>query len=85
MNQQWVEDVYNGLSALQGYGPVMFVQNAQEQELPGDDPKHEPPADIPPPLPQEVPAPQPSGPDIAPYDTPPPADPGLPAPEAGSY
>lgn len=38
--------------------------------------------DIPPPLPQEVPAPQPSEPDITPYDPPPAVDPGLPAPEA---
>jgi hypothetical protein len=40
------------------------------------------PPEIKPPLPNEVPAPQPSIPDIAPFQTPPPADPGLPQPQA---
>jgi len=49
----------------------------------GDEDKTNPnPPEIRPPLPNEVPGPQPSGPDITPFQAPPPADPGFPQPEA---
>ncbi len=49
----------------------------------GDDSPHEGnPPEIKPPLPNEVPAPQPSQPEIVPVEAPPPMDPGLPSPVA---
>ena len=79
MSDLWLENLCNGLSALQG-GPV-FNLHAMMESAPGRE-DGEPEPDIKPPLPNEVPAPQPSQPDVEPYEPPPPADPGLPAPEA---
>jgi hypothetical protein len=80
MSDQWLENLCNGLSALQA-GPVYNLHGIMEDG--GDGGDHDTPQpDIKPPLPNEIPAPQPSQPDVVPYRAPPPADPGLPAPEA---
>ncbi len=81
MSNLWLENLCNGLSALQG-GPVFDMHELAAAEFNGGGDDDEPGPDIKPPLPNEVPAPQPSQPDVQPYDPPPPADPGLPAPEA---
>jgi hypothetical protein len=88
MSDLWLGNLCNGLSALQG-GPVFNLHELTEADMaaPGrhdDDGQSgdEPQPDIKPPLPNEVPAPQPSQPDVEPYQTPPPADPGLPQPTA---
>ena len=87
-NQEWLEGLCNGLSAMQGGTSLHMHDLSAGGEIGGtgqagggdkDSPDE---ADIPPPLPQEVPAPQPSGPDIVPYESPPAVEPGLPAPEA---
>jgi len=94
VNSLWIENVCNGLSALQGFGAVMHMHELNDADLEAgeqsgkeDDPhKHNdtppsPEVEPSPPMP-EVPSPQPTGPDIAPFQTPPPADPGMPQPEA---
>jgi hypothetical protein len=42
----------------------------------------EPSPEIKPPVPNEIPSPQATQPEIEPYQAPPPADPGMPQPEA---
>jgi hypothetical protein len=85
MSDLWLENMCNGLSALQG-GPAFNLHAMMEGRTDYGDGREdggdEPGPDIKPPLPNEVPAPQPSQPDVEPYEAPPPADPGLPAPEA---
>jgi hypothetical protein len=78
MSDLWLENLCNGLSALQG-GPI-FNLHAMMDGREGEEDAPNP--EIKPPLPNEVPAPQPSQPEVEPHEAPPPADPGLPAPEA---
>jgi hypothetical protein len=93
MSDLWLGNLCNGLSALQG-GPVFLLHELTDADLSapagtsgGDDDDNgknddEPQPDIKPPLPDEVPAPQPSSPEVEPYQTPPPADPQMPQPKA---
>jgi len=82
----------NGLSALQDWS-ILLSHELTDADLdaPLDAPgRHyddgnsgdEPQPDIKPPLPNEVPAPQPSSPEVEPYQAPPPADPATPQPQA---
>lgn len=92
MSDPWLGNLCNGLSARQG-GPILLSHELTDTDLeaPLDAPgRHdddgnsgdEPQPDIKPPLPNEVPAPQPSSPDVEPYQAPPPADPATPQPQA---
>lgn len=88
MSDLWLGNLCNGLGALQG-GPVFLMHELTDADLdqPGrhdDDGQNgdEPQPDIKPPLPNEVPAPQPSSPEVEPYQAPPPADPSTPQPTA---
>ncbi len=57
-------------------------QGREDYGKDGNDAPADNPPEIKPPLPEEVPAPRPSQPEIAPVEAPPPMDPGLPAPQA---
>jgi hypothetical protein len=81
ISDQWLENLCNGLSALQG-GPVVNLHAVMEEGGGTGSEPDAPEPDIKPPLPNEIPAPQPTQPEVEPYQAPPPADPGLPAPEA---
>ena len=77
MNTTWIENPLY-LQDVQTTG-----QGRDDYGKDGDDSPHEGdnPPEIKPPLPQEVPAPRPSQPEIVPVEAPPPMDPGLPSPE----
>jgi len=71
MSELWFENLCSGILLAGGEGGEAGRD---------DEGEHDNPPEIKPPLPNEVPAPQPSEPEIAPFQPDPPADPGMPQP-----
>jgi len=78
ITHQWIEDVCNGISLMEGV--PMHLEAGQEEE-PGkkEAPNRPSQPDIRPPQPGEIPAPQAPQPEIEPYQPMPAADPVSPS------